>query len=480
MERIRDAAVLRFGRDGFPASLRTIAADAGVTAGLVVHHFGSKDGLRRACDEHVLGVIRSEKLRAATASSAAGMLAQLAEVEQYGPFALYAVRSLQAGGELATTFIEQMVRDAEQYLTAGVEAGTIRPSRNPAGRAKYLTYQNVGSLMLWISLRPETVSVDDIRSALREISDQITLPALELFTEGLFVFAVATGSLSDSVTDAVAENPTMGQMFARNGLDPTDGFYSTMALFFALLIAAFAVTSVLRLRSEERTGHTEAVLATAVSRRRWISAWVGFTVLAAIVLLLVSGLGVGLAAALFGLRPGLAVWAWLLVGHAFFFGTFGALLDLPSLVVDLSPFSHLTVMPPAGLEATPLIALTVIGGALTFVGRTLFSAATSTRPEQVQLTRSGHDRATAPFVDDEVGGLIGSLGMSLLGLPHEFQAAALYGLVATIGRAVMSCSRFAVGPVLLSCAPAHIWFCQQSRRCSAQVVEAGESTGATQ
>ena len=187
VERIRDAAVLRFGRDGFAASLRAIAADAGVTAGLVVHHFGSKEGLRKACDDHVLGVIRSEKLRAATASSAAGMLAQLVEIEQYGPFALYAVRSLQAGGELATAFIEQMVRDAEEYLAAGVEAGMIRPSRTPAARAKYLTYQNVGSLMLWISLRPETVSVDDFRAALREISDQITLPALELFTEGLFV-----------------------------------------------------------------------------------------------------------------------------------------------------------------------------------------------------------------------------------------------------------------------------------------------------
>ncbi|WP_432937261.1 TetR family transcriptional regulator [Kribbella sp. CA-253562] len=187
VERIRDAAVLRFGQNGFSASLRTIAADAGVTAGLVVHHFGSKDGLRQACDDHVLGVIRSEKLRAATASSAAGLLAQLAEVEQYGPFALYAVRSLQAGGQLAKAFIEQMVRDAEQYLAAGVEAGTIRPSRNPAGRAKYLTYQNVGSLMLWISLRSETVSLDDLRLTLREISDQVTLPALEVFTEGLFV-----------------------------------------------------------------------------------------------------------------------------------------------------------------------------------------------------------------------------------------------------------------------------------------------------
>ncbi len=52
--RIRDAAVLRFGREGFGASVRTVAADAGVSPGLVIHHFGSKDGLRAACDEYVL------------------------------------------------------------------------------------------------------------------------------------------------------------------------------------------------------------------------------------------------------------------------------------------------------------------------------------------------------------------------------------------------------------------------------------------
>lgn len=186
-ERIRDAAVARFGRDGFSAGLRTIAADAGVTAGLVVHHFGSKDGLRQACDAYVLGVIAAEKRRTTFSGSAATMLAQLAEIEEFGPLALYAVRSMQAGGELATAFVEQMIADAEEYLAAGVEAGTIRPSRDPAGRARYLTYQGMGSLMLWISMHPEMVSVDDFRTALREISDQITLPALELFTEGLFV-----------------------------------------------------------------------------------------------------------------------------------------------------------------------------------------------------------------------------------------------------------------------------------------------------
>src|SRR5258707_2531273 len=43
-----------------------------------------------------------------------------------------------------------------------------------------------------------------------------------------------------------------------------------------------------------------------------------------------------------------------------------------------------------------------------------------------------------------LGGLTGSLGVSILGLPHVFFAPALYGLIATSGIAVMSRSRFAV------------------------------------
>jgi len=221
---------------------------------------------------------------------------------------------------------------------------------------------------------------------------------------GLFVFAVATGSLSDSVTDAIAKNPEMAEVFAASGQDPLDGFYATMALFPALMIAAFAVTSVLRLKSEERSGHAEAVLATAVSRRRWITAWLGFTALGSGVLLAVSGLGVGLgaatgaagasvvveltlgtlaflpavlvvagvAAALFGLRPAVSAWAWVLVAYAFFFGMFGALLDLPSVFGDVSPFDHTTVMPLSKLEFLPLALLMAIAAGLAVAGNASF------------------------------------------------------------------------------------------------------------
>lgn len=58
--RIRDAALARFGTDGIAAtSVRAVAADAGVSPALVVHHFGSKEGLRQACDDYVLDSIRS-------------------------------------------------------------------------------------------------------------------------------------------------------------------------------------------------------------------------------------------------------------------------------------------------------------------------------------------------------------------------------------------------------------------------------------
>ncbi|WP_083751453.1 TetR/AcrR family transcriptional regulator [Saccharothrix sp. ALI-22-I] len=59
--RIRDAALAGFGAEGVAGtSVRAVAADAGVSAALVLHHFGSKEGLRQACDEYVLEGIRSD------------------------------------------------------------------------------------------------------------------------------------------------------------------------------------------------------------------------------------------------------------------------------------------------------------------------------------------------------------------------------------------------------------------------------------
>lgn len=187
VERIRDAAVARFARDGFRAGLRAIAADAGVTAGLIVHHFGSKDGLRRACDEQVLAVMRQEKAKALTDGTGAALLAQMAQVERYAPMVQYLLRSLQDGGELAAALIEHMITDAEEYLQAGEVAGVVRPSRDRAARTRYLAYQGAGSMLLWFTLHGADAAPDEFAGLFRRYIDDLALPALELFTEGLLV-----------------------------------------------------------------------------------------------------------------------------------------------------------------------------------------------------------------------------------------------------------------------------------------------------
>ncbi|MBO0870648.1 MAG: helix-turn-helix transcriptional regulator [Micromonosporaceae bacterium] len=59
--RIRDAAIELFADRGAATTIRDIARAAGVSAGLVRHHFGSKDALREACDAFVLDRAMSMK-----------------------------------------------------------------------------------------------------------------------------------------------------------------------------------------------------------------------------------------------------------------------------------------------------------------------------------------------------------------------------------------------------------------------------------
>jgi AcrR family transcriptional regulator len=181
--RIRDAAVRLFAREGFGVPVRAVAAEAGVSPALVIHHFGSKDALREECDRAVLRDLREAETRAVVGASPADLLAELASVEEYGPMSAYIVQALLAGGELATTFLDSMVADAETYLAEAVAAGTIKPSRDPAARARFLVSVGVGALL--VHLRRYPVRDGDLGAALRHYADLAALPALELYTEGL-------------------------------------------------------------------------------------------------------------------------------------------------------------------------------------------------------------------------------------------------------------------------------------------------------
>lgn len=180
--RIRDAAIEQFGEHGFGVGLRSIAEAAGVSAALVIHHFGSKDGLRKACDEFVAEEIRTGKSAAMRSNDPATWLSQMAEVESYAPLMAYLVRSMVSGSELAKMLWQRMIDNAEAYLQEGVQAGTVKPSRDPKARAKYLGITNGGGFLLYLQMH-ETPT--DLRAVLRDYARDMVLPALEIYSQGL-------------------------------------------------------------------------------------------------------------------------------------------------------------------------------------------------------------------------------------------------------------------------------------------------------
>lgn len=191
--RIRDAAIEIFGRNGFATGVRTIATAATVSPALINHHFGSKEGLRSACDEYVLWVVRESK-SATLASSPAAMMAQLAAIDRYAPVVAYIVKSFAAGGQLANEMFENMVEDTVAYLSEGVASGKLRPSRDPKARARFLMRQSIGGMLLYIQMQPPNT---DFATALSQLTAEITLPALELYTEGIFADADALNAFLD-------------------------------------------------------------------------------------------------------------------------------------------------------------------------------------------------------------------------------------------------------------------------------------------
>jgi AcrR family transcriptional regulator len=114
-EDIAAAAVRCFARQGFGASLRTVAAEAGVSAALIVHHFGSKQGLIEGCDARVLGVA-DEKMRLINSEGVTAAAAWVSSVMQEGSVPAYIAQALVAGGEAGKQLFTSFVDVTEKAL----------------------------------------------------------------------------------------------------------------------------------------------------------------------------------------------------------------------------------------------------------------------------------------------------------------------------------------------------------------------------
>jgi AcrR family transcriptional regulator len=147
--RIRDAAIEVFAEHGMAATTaRKVASAAGVSPGLVMHHFGSMEGLRVACDDYVTTVIRDLKGGAMAAGAAFDPLAALRSQQSGPPLAKYLARTLVDESPHVAELVDELVADAVAYIETGVATGMLTPSRYPRERAAILTMWTLGGLVL--------------------------------------------------------------------------------------------------------------------------------------------------------------------------------------------------------------------------------------------------------------------------------------------------------------------------------------------
>lgn len=173
--RIRDAAIALFGAEGFAAvSVRAIATAAGVSPGLVIHHFGDKDGLRRACDLRVL-----EFLRAKTSGALSDGGRILDHVGEYGP---YLARMVSDGSEAGNRFFDDVVAEARAMVEARVADGSMRDLGDPAVVALVIALHSLAPLLLASHVR-RLLAHDDASGA---EWTAIAGPAAQIYAHGLF------------------------------------------------------------------------------------------------------------------------------------------------------------------------------------------------------------------------------------------------------------------------------------------------------
>jgi TetR/AcrR family transcriptional regulator, regulator of cefoperazone and chloramphenicol sensitivity len=109
--RIRDAAIALFAERGIDgATVRDIAQRAEVSSGLLRHHFGSKEGLRDACDEWALHELTKMSGQFTEFNTLDGLTPRVQLLQRY------LIRSTMDGSPTGAALFDRMLAFGHQWL----------------------------------------------------------------------------------------------------------------------------------------------------------------------------------------------------------------------------------------------------------------------------------------------------------------------------------------------------------------------------
>ena len=223
---------------------------------------------------------------------------------------------------------------------------------------------------------------------------------------GIVVLALVYGAVADQIDDFLGDGDQGDEFLADLGgggvSDLIDAYFAAIFAMMAVAVAGYAVQALLRMRGEETAGRLEPVLATALSRPRWMLAHVALVTVGIVALQALTGAAMGLghglivgdalghvgrltgaalvfAPAILGvagavvlLIGALPAWSialsWGVLAICLVIGLFGPLLGISGTVRNVSPFTHIPAVPAAAITAGPLVVLSVIAVALCAAG----------------------------------------------------------------------------------------------------------------
>lgn len=177
--RIRDAAIAEFAAHGFATTtVRAIASAAGVSPGLVIHHFRSKDGLRAACDDHVFQALTERKREYANTSPL--MVAEMFKDDSTRATAEYMLTSLLDPSEQGQRFFDHYVETVERILEEGFAGYTLRKAEDRRAQASTLAMLGLAPMMLEPRVR-HALGTDDLSASFARIAPYL----FELYLHGV-------------------------------------------------------------------------------------------------------------------------------------------------------------------------------------------------------------------------------------------------------------------------------------------------------